>query len=980
MKRFLGLLLCLCLILPIMPAGVRAADPSDMGSVVNNMPTGQNLYITLYNGGATEYRWNVSGIAEINSDMHLYNVTGENCNLRLTHVQGGYYGIKFIKENGTDRYIDVPDKSTADGKVLHIWESSDDKLSGNNHRQFAFYNAGKDGAGNQLYYIKIRHSGKFVGLQNNSVTNESKLIQTSTNPRKWYVTTCTVPTTGKEVQPWTGSASVYCELFARNTNQSVSVKNREGNLETDGMGLNLYHLGQSSRWLLKYNSSYKAYEIASTKYETDKGLSTTGKVWDTSGEKADTDLNVWGSQSKSGNENTSQLWRFEKNSDGSYLIYNAKSGKYVAVKDSNLTQGSKSQAQAFELSFLSTNATSGYGNVFGGSSEELNWMKSIPDTVLLSEINMPATHDTGTMAVIQDMDSVLDNLSITKCQKHYFEEQLATGIRSFDIRTNASASNSSVHDVMIVHGGDHFQCYNRYGGKLSLGELLDISKLFLSKHPSETVVMLIKPDAGTHEDVARTLGAYIDANPNLFWQSDAVPTLRQARGKIVLLRRFQTNSSNNKVAFGPDLTMWDDQDYAASKSLIKLPGSSGATVYVQDAYQQTGGAKKEYVQGAINASSSVPKDAYIYNYTSCTLGLVIDTSRDVNGWLYGLNLNGKRLGSVMLNYSDLILSRKIFRTNSFSQPALDKDLKIHHSLNLTSDIAMNYLIPKSQLSYYDSYYLTVTRDRYEGNSKVGTETLTLQGTLRGDYYYFTLNGLSAVELGDVLTAKLYMTGKGIRYISNTDVYSVKDYCMSQLGNTSSSPELKTLCAELLRYGSKAQLFKEYRTDSLCDSNLTEAQKVLLSDLSLVSFQKTAGDLKDLPEASVQWAGKGLSLDTKVQLVFIYKGEDSNVQPDSLRLRLWYEDIYGTAREVVVESSVLYHEEKGYYAFYFNELLASELRQKVWAQIYQGDSPVSSVMEYSADSYGRGKTGSLLEVCQAMCSYSDSAKGYFLSLQ
>ncbi|MBR4308964.1 MAG: hypothetical protein IKT58_05120 [Oscillospiraceae bacterium] len=968
------------MLLPLMPFEAQGADPADMGSYVTNLPTGQNLFITLYNGsGASDYRWNVSGLGELNSDLHLYNATGTNCNFKLTHVEGGYYGIKFVKENGIDRYVDVPDRSTADGKVLHIWESSDDKFSGNNHRQFAFYKAGTDSAGNQLYYIKIRHSGKFVGLQNNSVTNESKLIQTSTNPRKWYITPCTVPLTGKESQPWTGSNSVYCELFARNTNLSVSVQGREGNIETDGMGLNLYHLGQSSRWLLRYNSSYKAYEIASTKYETEKGLSTTGKVWDTGSEKADTDLNVWSSQSKTNNENTSQFWRFVKNSDGTYLIYNAKSGKYVAISGEKLTQGSKSQAQAFELSLLSTVSTSDYGNVFGGTREELNWMKSIPDTVLLSEINFPATHDTGTMAVIQDMNSVLDNMSVTKCQKHYFEEQLATGVRSFDVRTNASASNKTVHDVMIVHGGEHFQCYNRYGGKLSLGELLDISKLFLSKHPSESIIMLVKPDAGTHEDVARTLGAYIDANPELFWQSNTVPTLRQARGKIVLLRRFETNSSNQKTAFGPDLTKWDDQDYAASKSLVKLPQSSGAQVYVQDAYQQTGGAKKEYVQGAMNASASVPKNAYIYNYTSCTLGFVIDTSRDVNEWLSGLDLKGKRLGNVMLNYSDLILNRKIFRSNSFSQPALDQGVSIYHNLDLASDISVNYVIPQSQLAYYDSFYLSVTMDRYEGNSLSVQETVTLQGRLNGTYYYFTLTGRNAVQVGDGLKAKLYMEKDGIRYCSAEDSYSIRNYCMNQLTKTGSSEALRKLCAELLRYGSCAQIYKSYRTDALCDRDMSEEDRALLTDPESILFGQSAGDLQDLPDAPVRWAGKGLNLDSKVQLIFAYLPGEYEERTEELQLRVQYKDIYGNQKEAVVENSVLYHAGLGYYAFYFHDLLAAELRQPVRGQIYAGDVAVSSIMEYSADSYGKGKSGALLDVCRAMCAYSDGAKAYFLSV-
>ncbi len=976
MKRMISGLLLLCLVLSLLPCPFGQAAPADLGSLATNLPTGQQLFLTLYNGGSSPYRWNVSGLGEINSDVHIDDPTGSNCTFRLTTVETGWYGIKFVKENGTDRYIDVANKSTAEGKVLHIWESSDDKLAGNPHRQFAFYHAGTDSAGNPLYYIKLRHSNKWIGLKDNVVGAESKLIQTDLYPRKWYVTPCTVPFTGRESLPHTGSAGLYFEIFARNTMMSVSVKGREGNLETDGMGLNLYTIGQSSRWLLRYKASYKAYEIASTQYETKGGISLTGKVWDTASEAADTDLNVWSLQSKTENQNTSQLFRFEKNSDGSYYLYNARSGKYVCIKDSTLTQGERSSAQAFVLSFLSTDAASGYGNYFGGSSEELNWMKSIPDTVLLSEINLPATHDTGANAVIQDMNSALDNASVTKCQKHYYEEQLATGVRSFDVRTNASAENQSVHDVMIVHGGAYFQCYNRYGKELSLGEILDISKLFLQKHPSECITLLIKPDDGTHVDLERTLKAYIAQNPTLFWSSDKVPTLRQARGKIVLLRRYQLTSAN--ATLGPDLTKWDDQDYSAVKGLVKLPQSSGAQVYIQDAYQQTGSNKIDYVQGAITDSASVPSNAYIYNYTSCTLGFVIDTTRQVNAWLYQQSLDGKRLGHVMMNYSDLMMARKIFRSNRFSQPALDSSVTILHSLDLASDISIHYVIPAAQLDLYDSFYLECTVPIYEGNTLIGSQKQRPEAVLRGSYYYFTLKGIAAIQMNDEIKARMYMEKDGISYCSAEDRYSVAAYALSQLSKSNAGEELRILCAELLRYGSSAQSYKQYRTDSPADSGLSPEQRLLLKELSSVEFAAPESWTSSDPELPLRWVGKALDLGSKVEFLFVFDPTGYDGSLEELHLQISYVNSYGESITTELSDCSLYEEGFDYYMFRFDGLTAAELRSPLGITIYQGEQPLSTTVEYSAASYGNGKTGPLLTVCQSLMAYSDAALAYFQS--
>lgn len=41
------------------------------------------------------------------------------------------------------------------------------------------------------------------------------------------------------------------------------------------------------------------------------------------------------------------------------------------------------------------------------------WMADIPDDALLSSVNIPATHDTGTAGVVQDL---VASLSLTSCQ------------------------------------------------------------------------------------------------------------------------------------------------------------------------------------------------------------------------------------------------------------------------------------------------------------------------------------------------------------------------------------------------------------------------------------------------------------------------------------------------------------------------------------------------------------------------------------
>ena len=98
--------------------------------------------------------------------------------------------------------------------------------------------------------------------------------------------------------------------------------------------------------------------------------------------------------------------------------------------------------------------------------------------------------------------------------------------------------------------------------------------------------------------------------------------------------------------------------------------------------------------------------------------------------------------------------------------------------------------------------------------------------------------------------------------------------------------------------------------------------------------------------------------------------------DALNRVSSYTDTYGATKELVLTDPELYNENLGYYSFTLDALLAAELRSVVDLQIYEGDTPVSCTLQYSADTYGNNKTGQLLVVCKALIAYADTAKAYF----
>ena len=312
-----------------------------------------------------------------------------------------------------------------------------------------------------------------------------------------------------------------------------------------------------------------------------------------------------------------------------------------------------------------------------------------------------------------------------------------------------------------------------------------------------------------------------------------------------------------------------------------------------------------------------------------------------------------------------------------TEPTVDSSILMNHTLNLASDISINFAVKVDLLKDYVNHYLICEIPVYEGNTLTGSRSVTVEPRLQGSYYYYTLEGMTAVQIGDRVEATLYMEKGGRQYLSETDLYSVSDYAYSQLNKANATDSLKTLCADLLRYGASAQSYKGYRTDSLCDSAMTLTHRSYLTNLDTVTFGSHNEESGDFNAPAIVWVGKALDLNSKVTLRFVCNTSAYKGDPKNLTLEVCYTDIQGKACRTVVTDPVPYGTDPQQYAFSFDGLLAAELRSVLSVTVCEGDMPLSNSLCYSADTYGNNKTGPLLTLCQALFAYSDSAKAYFV---
>ena len=564
--------------------------------------------------------------------------------------------------NGTDRFADVDGKSKDSGAVLHLWESSDSEVKGNNHRQFAFYYIGNDANGNARYYIKNRNSGKWIGYEGKLNNNNPKIIQTDESNRKvWLITKSVVPLTGKESQVLKEEdTSAICEIHEAG---KLDALNRASNIAVPGSYPTFQVMGVTSKWKLTWKPEYYAYQIdAVSDGESKTNLSLdvegeSGKLW--------ASVNIWTTEKFDRNQNTSQLWRFFKQKDGTYKIQNARTGWYIENGVPTLGFGKK--GMNVDLSILAGNTAE---TAYSYADE---WMAGIPDDALLSSVNIPATHDTGTAGVVED---AIPGVSITSCQNFYYDEQLNMGARSFDIRGNATKDDASAADVKIVHGGELWQCQEKDGSDLTLQSILNTSLGFLEKHKSETVILTVKPDAGSTVGLEHAVAEFIKSNEEKVYCGGDIPSMKEARGKIVFLRRFNLTQNYEgwvERAMGFNLTNWDDISYKNYEYAYKLYDDGKNHVYIQDAYNTYGSEKWAYILGTMkqttgqDTSHPIEYNSWVINYTSCARGTPLGLTREINPRLFKDEENcidNRFLGTVMLNFIDEPMSRLIYETNS----------------------------------------------------------------------------------------------------------------------------------------------------------------------------------------------------------------------------------------------------------------------------------------------------------------------------
>ncbi|KAL2079937.1 hypothetical protein ACEWY4_023730 [Coilia grayii] len=145
------------------------------------------------------------------------------------------------------------------------------------------------------------------------------------------------------------------------------------------------------------------------------------------------------------------------------------------------------------------------------------WMADIPSSRPLSEVTMPGTHNT----------MALYGGGLAECQSWPLAQQLRAGVRFLDVRVRHVSGNLTIHHG-ISYQYAHF------------GDVLQGVAAFLKEYPSETVLMRLREELSETRDIYGAVVRYIHSHASwdLLWNSRRVPTMGEARGRLIILQEF----------------------------------------------------------------------------------------------------------------------------------------------------------------------------------------------------------------------------------------------------------------------------------------------------------------------------------------------------------------------------------------------------------------------------------------------------------
>ena len=279
-----------------------------------------------------------------------------------------------------------------------------------------------------------------------------------------------------------------------------------------------------------------------------------------------------------------------------------------------------------------------------------NWMATLPSKVKFNMLTLPGAHDAATSGVSTD---------IAKTQSLTIAEQLAAGVRAFDLRPRYNASSEA--DIQL----DNLEIYH---GIIATGvkwkDAMDGIIQFLKDNPTETVFVNLQKESASGTDyssVWRTsIRTYLSTNrANVLQQITTNTTLSDCRGKVVVVSHnpYGPEGSYYGTVFGGLTASWgDDETFTTTINYTNSSVVCSATI--SDNYNATNAATKQgYIKANLDAANADRSTKWYYTFMNVAWTLFGSApsayAKTHNAYVYDLlnaDTYNSRLGIIFYDY------------------------------------------------------------------------------------------------------------------------------------------------------------------------------------------------------------------------------------------------------------------------------------------------------------------------------------------
>lgn len=284
-----------------------------------------------------------------------------------------------------------------------------------------------------------------------------------------------------------------------------------------------------------------------------------------------------------------------------------------------------------------------------------DWMKELEDELSLDAVILPGTHDSATTYVQLPY--------FMRCQSLTIREQLEAGFRYLDIRLNEENGK-----LYFYHS--FAKCKTGilpWADALELEEVLQQVYSFLMSHPSETVLFVVKQEgSGEVALFQKTLQEYIEKNSEMWLLTNQVPSLGEARGKVVLFRRY-ADKAGFKAQSGIALNWSDQGGKEFQTNHLKKESRDGVIFYIQDRYNYSVEDKIKGMEEALLQAKQLGATEGIKIHFASTAGPnslhhPYQIAKRMNAWFQNKEFEGN-IGWVVFDHGDAELAESVYQLN-----------------------------------------------------------------------------------------------------------------------------------------------------------------------------------------------------------------------------------------------------------------------------------------------------------------------------